>query len=81
MRYGTETRLSPKEVLAGARVFFGPDSELGLPETATGPDSAVFATTSGGVEISAVATAGKTKVTLLSREYDSWAEKFIRGLR
>jgi len=81
MRYGTETRLSPEQVLERARAFFGPESDLGLPETSAGPGGAVFATEAGGVEVSAVANDGKTEVTVLSREYDTWAEQFLRRLR
>jgi hypothetical protein len=81
MRYGTETRLSPKDVLDRARAFFGVDGELGLPETTSGPDSLTFAAPSGGVNVSATATnGGHTDVTIISREYDYWAERFIREL-
>lgn len=80
MRYGTETRLSPDEVIERARAFFGADGKLGLPELPGGEDSATFGAESGGVTVSAVRQKERTKVTVLSREYDSWAEKFIREL-
>ena len=81
MRYGTETRLSPDEVLDRARALFGENGELGLPETASGPESLTFAAPSGGVNVSATATSGHTDVTIISREYDYWAERFIRDLK
>ena len=80
MRYGTETRLTPEQVMDRARAFFGPESQLGLPETPGIPTGVVFATKAGGVEISAVLRDGATQVTVLSREYDTWAEQFIRSL-
>jgi hypothetical protein len=80
MRYGTETKLPPNEVLDRARAFFGVDGELGLPETPSGPESLTFAAPSGGVNVSATATGEHTDVTIISREYDYWAEKFIREL-
>jgi len=80
LRYGTETRLTPDEVLERARAFFGPGSELGLPETPVGPGTLTFATKTGGVTVTAVASGRRTAVTMLSREYDSWAEAFIRRL-
>lgn len=80
MRYGTQTKLSPDEVLDRARAFFGTGGELGLPETQSGSDSATFATQSGGVSVNATAANGQTDVTVLSREYDYWAERFIREL-
>lgn len=80
MRYGTETRLEPDEVLERARAFFGPASELGLPETPGEPGTLTFATETGGVTVTAVGTGTLTEVTILSREYDTWAEQFIRRL-
>jgi hypothetical protein len=80
MRYGTETRLTPEEVLERARTFFGPGGDLGLPETATGQGSATFAAETGGVNVRASSMDGRTEVAILSREYDYWAERFIREL-
>ena len=80
MRYGTQTRLSPDEVLDRARTFFGVGGELGLPEVPGGPGSLTFATDAGGVNVAAASTDGQTEVTVLSREYDFWAERFIREL-
>lgn len=80
MRYGTQTKLSPDEVLDRARTFFGVGGELGLPETPGGPGSLTFATEAGGVNVSTTASEGRTEVTVLSREYDYWAERFIREL-
>lgn len=80
MRYGTETRRGPEEVLAQARAFFGGDGELGLVEAPGGPGSLTFAGPDGGVNVSAHRLEGKTEVTILSREYDYWAERFVREL-
>jgi hypothetical protein len=80
MRYGTETRRDPDEVLEAARRFFGPDSELGLPEVPGEAGSLTFATETGGVSVTATRSGPMTEVTVLSREYDSWAERFIRSL-
>ena len=43
MRYGTETRSAPEDVLAQARTFFGDSGELGLMEAPGGPESITFA--------------------------------------
>ncbi|MGH2558326.1 MAG: hypothetical protein ACRDJH_04610 [Thermomicrobiales bacterium] len=83
MRYGAETKLSPDEVLNRARAYFGEGGKVGLPETETetGPASATFATEAGGVTVSAIANDAVTAVTILSREYDYWAERFLNELR
>lgn len=80
MRYGTETRRAPEEVLARARAFFGAGGELGLAEAPSGPGSVTFAAPDGGVNVSARRVDGKTEVTILSREYDDWVERFVREL-
>ena len=61
---------------AGAGVLpYG--GERGLPEAA-GPAGAVaFAGPDRGVSVNALATDGKTEVTILNREYDYWAERFL----
>jgi hypothetical protein len=81
MRYGAETKLSVDEVLHRARTYFGAGGKLGLPETETGPESATFATEAGGVTVSAIANDDGSAVTILSREYDYWAERFLNELR
>ena len=80
MRYGTETRSGPDEVLAQARAFFGAGGELGLIEAPGGPETITFAGPDGGVSVGAHPHDGKTEVTILSREYDGWAERFVREL-
>jgi hypothetical protein len=80
MRYGTQTDLTPNEVLARARSYFGPGGKLGLPEVPGQPEGVTFAAPSGGVSVSAHTTDGRTEVIVLSREYDYWAERFIRDL-
>lgn len=80
MRYGTETRLTVDAVLERARTFFGPGGDLGLPESPGEAGTVTFATKSGGVTVSATSSGNLTEVSVLSREYDSWAERFIRSL-
>jgi hypothetical protein len=80
MRYGTETKREPADVVKRARAFFGPDGELGLPERPGGVDSVTFGTETGHVTIQVVPRDGHTDVTVTSREYDSWAERFIREI-
>ena len=80
MRFGTETQLDPAEVVKRARAFFGPDGDLGLPELPAGVDSITFGTETGHVTIQVTPHDGHSDVTVLSREYDSWAERFVREL-
>jgi hypothetical protein len=80
MRYGTQSRLSPEEVLDRARDYFGPESELGLPELRFDTESATYGSDIGSVTVSVTAVNHLTDVTILSREYDSWAERFLREL-
>jgi len=80
MRFGTETRLTPEEVLDRAREFFGPGGEVGLPETERVQGSVTFAAEIGSVNVSARSMDGRTEVTILSREFDYWAERFLREL-
>lgn len=80
MRYGTQTKLTAEELLDRARSFFGVSSELGLPEASTHPGSVTFCGGTGFVNVSAVNIDRRTEVTILSREYDYWAERFIREL-
>jgi hypothetical protein len=81
MRYGAETKLPPDQVLDRARAFFGEGGKVGLPETETGPEGATFATEAGGVTVMAAPSEGGSAVTILSREYDYWAERFLSELR
>lgn len=80
MRYGTQTKLTAEELLDRARSFFGVNGELGLSEASTSPGSVTFCDETGFVNVSAVNIDRRTEVTILSREYDSWAERFIRSL-
>jgi hypothetical protein len=77
MRYGTETKLTAEEVLDRARRFFGPGGELGLPETSLESGSITFGDETGFVNVQAANVDGVTDVTILSREYDYWAERFL----
>lgn len=81
MRYGTETSLTAEELLDRARDFFGVGGELGLPEVSTDPGTVTFGDGTGFVSVTAVNVERRTEVTILSREYDWWAERFIRQLR
>jgi hypothetical protein len=80
MRYGTQTRLAPNEVLDRARAYFGPDGEVGLPLSQRDLRSVTFLADIGSVTVSVVAGNGETDVTILSREFDYWAERFLREL-
>ena len=80
MRFGTETKLQPAEVVQRARAFFGPDGELGLPELPAGVDSVTFGTDIGHVTVQVTPHDDHTAVTVLSREYDRQAERFIREI-
>lgn len=80
MRYGTETNLTAEEVLDHAREYFGPDGELGLPEARVDQSAVTFGNETGFVSVEARNTEGHTEVTILSREYDYWAEHFLRKL-
>lgn len=80
MRFGTQTKLEAAEVVKRARAFFGPDGELGLPERPAGVDSITFGTETGHVTIQVTPHDAHTDVTVLSREYDSQAERFVREI-
>lgn len=81
MRYGTTTQRSAEDILDRAHAFFGPGGELGLPETSSTSGTASFGNETGGIVV-AVEESGKgeNEVTVLSREYDYWAERFIKEL-
>lgn len=79
-RYGKETTLGPRQVLRLARTFFGPGGELGLEITKDSLSEISFAGAGGGVEITALPRIGdftRTDVTILSREFDLWSERFL----
>jgi hypothetical protein len=79
-RYGKETTLSPRLVLRLARSFFGPGGELGLEITKDGLSEVGFTGAGGSVEVTALPRVGdftRTDVTILSREFDPWAERFL----
>lgn len=83
VRYGKTTKLAPKQVILLAREHFGPDSDLGLPISRESWNEVVFEGGGGGVAITALPQAGnlgRVEVTILSREYDYWAERFLRKL-
>lgn len=80
MRYGIQTRLAQNEVLDRACAYFGPGGEVGLPLTQRELRSVTFAADIGSVTISVEPTNDGTDVTILSREFDYWAERFMREL-
>jgi hypothetical protein len=82
-RYGKETTLPPRRVLRLARAAFGPDAPPGLTVAAESLSAIRFAGPDGGVEVTALPRPGDpalTDVTILSREYDPWAERFLATL-
>lgn len=79
-RYGKETTLPPRAVLRRARDFFGPASELGLQLTKDSLVEIGFAGSGGSVEVAArpkVDDPQITDVSILSVEFDYWAEIFL----
>jgi hypothetical protein len=80
MRYGTETKLTAEEVLDRARTYLGPGGEVGLPEASLATGTITFSDQTGFVNVAAANVDGHTDVTILSREYDYWAERFLRQL-
>lgn len=79
-RYSKETTLPPRRVLRLAREFFGPSGDLGLTLTKDTLSEIGFAGGGGGVEVSARPRPDdpqRTVVTILSREFDPWAERFL----
>jgi hypothetical protein len=79
-RYGKETTLPPRAILRHAREFFGPGSELGLALTKDTLVEVGFAGSGGSVEVSARPKVGDVQVTdvsILSIEFDYWAEQFL----
>lgn len=80
MRYGTTTRLTRHDVIEQARAMFGPDSQLGMPEATTQDHAMTFCDQTGFISISCEPRDDGLEVTVLSREYDQWAEAFIRRI-
>ena len=82
-RYGKETPLSPKRAILLAREHFGPDGELGLPVVRESWNEVSFEGGGGGVTVSAMPKPARldvTDVTIPSREYDRWAERYLAAL-
>ena len=78
-RYGKETTLPPRRVLRLAREFFGPSGDVGLTLTKDTLSEIGFSGGGGG-EVSARPRPDdpqRTDVTILSREFDNWAEGFL----
>ena len=69
-----------RQVLRLARDFFGPEGELGLEISKDGLSEIGFTGAGGSVEVTArprVGDLARTDVTILSREFDVWAERFL----
>jgi hypothetical protein len=82
-RYGTTTRLPPRQVILMAREHFGPDSRIGLPIGEESWNKVTFEGAGGAVSVTALPKAGElgaTDVEIVSREYDYWAERFLGRL-
>ncbi len=82
-RYGKETILPPRRVLRLARAAFGPDAPPRLAVAEESLSTIRFTGPDGGVEVAALPHAddlARTDVTILSREYDPWAERFLGTL-
>ena len=82
-RYGKETPLSPKRTILLAREHFGPDGDLGLPIVRESWNEVSFEGGGGGVTVSAMPKPARlevTDVTITSREYDRWAERYLAAL-
>jgi hypothetical protein len=82
MRYETETKLPPNEVIKFAEDFFG--NELGLAECQSGEAEIAFEGGGGGVALMATPQTGKsasTVVEVLAQEWDTQAEEFLRKVK
>ena len=82
-RYGKETPLTPKRVILLAREQFGPDGPVGLPITKETWNEVTFEGGGGSVSVTAMPLPARldvTDVTITSREYDHWAERFLAAL-
>ncbi|HTE84765.1 MAG TPA: hypothetical protein VK821_08525 [Dehalococcoidia bacterium] len=79
MRYETETKLRPKQVIKLAEDFFG--GELGLAECERGDAEAAFEGGGGAVALMAKSAGGSTVVELLSQEWDNQAKSFLRQVK
>ena len=79
MRYETETKLQPNEVIKLAEEFFGHD--LGLAECEKGDTEAAFEGGGGAVALMATPADRSTVVELLSQEWDTQAKEFLRQVK
>lgn len=76
LRIGTETKLTPEQVIKKAISFFGPDG-FKLKITAQTETTASFEQGEGSVTVSATPKNGKTSVELTTREWESQVKEFI----
>ncbi|HET8629063.1 MAG TPA: hypothetical protein VFL91_16700 [Thermomicrobiales bacterium] len=83
LRLSKTTRLAPQEALRRARAAFGPGGDLGLAVARSSWNEVVFEGGGGGVAVTALPRAGDlraTEVTVVSREFDAWAARYLRDL-
>ncbi len=80
MRYEAQTSLSPRQVYARARDYFGPAGPVGLAVTEDGPRRLVFAGGGGYVIVEAARSLDRTRVALEAWEFDREAREFLGSL-
>lgn len=76
LRMATKTKLSPKEAIKRAVIFFGPDGH-GLKVKEQSATGAYFEGGGGIVEVTACAEKKGSSVELVSREWDYQIREFI----
>ncbi|MDD5288020.1 MAG: hypothetical protein PHY28_02770 [Dehalococcoidales bacterium] len=79
LKISTDTKLTPEEAIKKAIEFFGTKGYKLKPieQTAT---SANFEGGGGFIEVTACADKGKTKVDIMSREWDFQVKEFIKKI-
>jgi len=80
LRIATQTKLTPKQVIAKAIGYFGPNG-LKLTITSQADTTASFEKDEGSVTVVATKEKNKTSVELTTREWESQVEKFIIMIR
>jgi hypothetical protein len=76
IRIETKTKLNPDKTISKAVAFFGPGG-LGLKVTGQSADYVHFEGGGGSVELNVCAEEKKTKVELVSQEWDYQVKEFI----
>ncbi len=73
------TKLTERDVVDHLKKFFG-EGGLGLALTEEGPQCLTFEGGGGHVTATLCPEKGKTRVTLVSQEWDYQVKKFVTGL-